>query len=308
MPTASRPQPNDPISVCICTYKRPDHLARLLRSLAAQELDDEMAFGAIVVDNDPEASARETAETIRDDLPFELQYVHEPEPGIVAARNTSVRVSSTPFIAFIDDDEFADRRWLATLQQAFFESDADAVLGPVRPHFENHPPRWLVKSGVCERDEFPTGTRITDSRHTRTGNVLISRETLDAVDGPFDSRYGGKLGGSDAAFFKQAIGLGKKLYWCNEAVVWETVVPKRQQRGYYLRRALARGRTAATLVPFLSFQTVKSIVALVLYSVSLPFLAFTAHHLFMKYLIKDCDHIGRMLAYLGIRVVNERPY
>ena len=28
----------------------------------------------------------------------------------------------------------------------------------------------------------------------------------------------------------------------------------------------------------------------------------------MKYLVKACDHMGKLLAYLGVQVVKERPY
>jgi hypothetical protein len=36
-----------------------------------------------------------------------------------------------------------------------------------------------------------------------------------------------------------------------------------------------------------------------LYTIALPFLLIAGQHWFMKYLIKLCDHVGRLLAWLG---------
>jgi hypothetical protein len=52
----------------------------------------------------------------------------------------------------------------------------------------------------------------------------------------------------------------------------------------------------------------KSIIAFSLYTAALPFLLLIGHHLFMKYLIKDCDHIGKLIALCGIKPIKERSY
>jgi hypothetical protein len=51
----------------------------------------------------------------------------------------------------------------------------------------------------------------------------------------------------------------------------------------------------------------KSIVAVPAYAAALPMVFVLGHHRFMALLIKLCDHLGRLLALLGIRVIRE-PY
>jgi hypothetical protein len=101
---------------------------------------------------------------------------------------------------------------------------------------------------------------------------------------------------------------GRTFVWCNEAIVYETVPIERQRKSYYLKRAFTRGMTSAWEVPFLSFYTVRSAVAIALYTSLLPLSILFGQHVFMRYLVKDCDHTAKMLAYLGIRVIKERPY
>jgi hypothetical protein len=62
------------------------------------------------------------------------------------------------------------------------------------------------------------------------------------------------------------------------------------------------------MVPLLSVSTLKSLVAIPLYAVALPFLQVMGHHMFMRYLVKEGDHLGKMAAYLGINIVKQRPY
>jgi hypothetical protein len=46
------------VAVCVITYRRPVGLARLLEAFAKLEIDDTIAPTIVVVDNDPEGSAR----------------------------------------------------------------------------------------------------------------------------------------------------------------------------------------------------------------------------------------------------------
>ena len=126
------------------------------------------------------------------------------------------------------------------ISAALKDSQASGVLGPVRPHFRQGLPVWLAKSGLLERREFATGQRLTNSRFTRTGNVLLWRSMFADRDDRFDPVYG-RTGGGDAIFFKRLMKKGHSFIWCNEAVVYETVLPERQMKSYYIKRAFTRG-------------------------------------------------------------------
>ena len=47
------------ISVCICTFKRPELLTRLLERLENQRTDGLFTYSVVVADNDPAQSARQ---------------------------------------------------------------------------------------------------------------------------------------------------------------------------------------------------------------------------------------------------------
>jgi succinoglycan biosynthesis protein ExoM len=95
--------------------------------------------------------------------------------------------------------------------------------------------------------------------------------------------------------------------WCDEALVYETVPIERQCIRYHVKRAFVRGLTSSWSVPFLSASTVVSIAALFLYSFLLPFTLLLRFDIFVKILIKDCNHIAKLLGYAGIRLTESLP-
>ena len=50
----------DHISVCICTFKRPEMLAKALESVISQVTASEFSYEVVVVDNDSQRSAEDT--------------------------------------------------------------------------------------------------------------------------------------------------------------------------------------------------------------------------------------------------------
>jgi hypothetical protein len=193
-----------------------------------------------------------------------------------------------------------------TLYKTLRKHEVDGVLGPVKPHFDAAPPKWILRSGVLERPSFPTGTALA-ARDTRTGNVMFDRKVFDSDGCPFDPRFG-RIGGEDGDFFKRKIEAGGRFIWCDEACVYETVPPERLKRTYFLKRALLRGVAEAKLPSISRAGVARSLVAIFVYTSALPALLLIRHHLFMKYLIRDCDHIGKLLALCGIDVLKERTY
>lgn len=295
----------DHISVCVCTYKRPSLLERLLSSLTNQATGQSFTYSVVVVDNDSLQSAKSTVSSFNEKTPLDIAYFSEPEQNIALARSLAVRNARGKYLAFIDDDECPVEEWLLNLYNTCKDHNADGVLGPVRPRYEVDPPEWILKGRLHDRKEFKTGEILRDSRYTRTGNVLIAMRILEGVENPFDPRYG-RTGGEDTDFFKRMIEKGHLFIWCNEAPVYEVVPPERMNRMYFLKRALLRGVVLAKSQPFNILGTMKSFVAFFLYVLSLPFLQLAGHHFFMKYLVKSCDHIGMLLASFGIDVVKQR--
>src|SRR5690348_3212330 len=289
------------ISVCICTYQRPQFLARLLAGLAGQQTENQFSYSIVVADNDRTETAKTVVSEFRSRSDIETIYCVEPRQNIALARNRALAEAKGDFIAFIDDDEFPQRDWLLLLFKICNQFKAAGVLGPVKPHFDIEPPPWIMRGGFFERPEHPTGF-VINWWQGRTGNLLFRRQIIAGMSEVFREEFGS--GGEDRNFFMRMIQEGCVFVWCNEAVVYEAVPAVRWKRSFMLRRALLRGKSSMNHPGFGLAKIAQSLIAVVLYSLALPFLLVSGQHNFMKYLIKLCDHAGRILAFLGINPIS----
>jgi len=78
------------ISVIVPTFQRPDGIKIALTSLLSQKVKDR-AVEIIVADNDPAGSAKAVVESFMMGSPFEINYVHVPNPGVSNARNGAMK-------------------------------------------------------------------------------------------------------------------------------------------------------------------------------------------------------------------------
>ena len=291
------------ISICIATYQRPLWLGDLLRALVSQQTNGEFTFEIVVTDNDTAESGREVVAVQSAASQVPISYSVEPRRSIAYARNEGLARASGSQIAFIDDDELPCADWLLRLFRALRQYKVAAVLGPVRPRFQEGAPRWVIKGGFYDRPEHETGHEMPWTE-CRTGNVLFDRRIIAGLDPVFSPEFG--TGGSDVDFFRRMTLAGHRFIWCNEAIVHEIVPPNRWKRSVMMRRALLRGRNSLRHPQGRWVRLAKAVVAIPLYCLALPFFAVAGHHVLMRYLIKLCDHVGRLLAALGITPVRER--
>lgn len=289
------------ITVCICTFKRPLLLGRLLAKLGDQETKGQFTYSVVVADNDRLESAKPAVAEAAARSPVAIRYCVEARQNIALARNKAVQNATGDYIAFIDDDEFPAKDWLLTLVTLCEERQVAGVLGPVRPFFEQEPPQWLLRGKFCERPEHPTGYALR-WRDTRTGNALLRQSIIEGNAEPFRQEFGN--GGEDQEFFRRMMEGGGVFIWCNEAAVYEIVPPERWKRGYLLKRALLRGQNEKRLADFRGIA--KALVAVPLYSIALPFLMLMGQHYFMKYLIRLCDHAGRLMGFVGLKPLGNK--
>lgn len=225
------------VAVLVATFRRPADLAKLLDALrpTIEAPPDGWSVRVIVCDNDPEGSARAAC-----DARPAVTYVHEPRPGIAAARNALVDAGAgADAIAFIDDDEWPEHGWLAGLLDAADRFGADVVSGPVLSAFDAPPPRALARS--FERPRQATGTKVP---WPRTGNVLIRRDALEDPSLRFRESYG-LTGGSDTMLFLELQRRGASMVWADDAVVHERVPADRVTHRWVLRRSFRLGNTHA---------------------------------------------------------------
>jgi len=144
--------------------------------------------------------------------------------------------------------------WLKHLAACQQDYGADAVSGPVIPHFMSEVPPWITTGKFFERPRHATGTVLNVAR---TGNVLIRMEVFDRI-GRFDDRFA-LSGGEDWDFFVRLHEAGGLISWADEAIVSEWVPPSRTTLKYILERAYLIG----TVIAFRTCQSQSSVQTLV---------------------------------------------
>ena len=288
------------ISVCICTYRRPQLLRRLLDSLRDQQTDGLFTYSITVADNDSVRSAETIVSEFASCSQIPVRYCVEPQRSISATRNKAIANASGDFIALIDDDEFTTKDWLRTLYEACSKHSVAGVLGPVSSHFDVAPPEWVLKGNFYQHSVAPTGSVLSWNKG-RTGNVLFKKGILTPGEMPFSPQFRG--GSGDQDFFRRMIEKGNRFIWCEEAIVYEVVPPVRWKRSFMLKRALLRGGANLLHPTFGVRDILKSLIAVPTYALALPFALVLGHHRFMRIMISLCDHTGKLLACLGIRPI-----
>ncbi|MFT3798208.1 glycosyltransferase family 2 protein [Microbacterium sp.] len=230
------------IVVSLATFRRPAQLRTILPALIAQAREVGCSARIVVVDNDPAGGAKSLVEQAAGDTAL-VTYLHEPRPGISAARNAALHnARDDDAIVFIDDDEMPEDGWLNALISYWLTERPTAVAGPVRSIFTRETPDpWVTSSGVFSRRRLATGTVI---RGAATNNLLIDLGFLRTHRLSFDDRLG-LVGGSDTLLTYQITAAGGVIRWCDDAEVSEVVPESRLTRRWVLRRATRTGASWA---------------------------------------------------------------
>ena len=291
------------ISVCVCTFRRVELLKQLLGALDSQKTDDTFTYSVVIADNDCTRSAESMVTEFRSATGMRVDYCAEPRRNIALARNKALERANGELVAFIDDDELPVDHWLMSLFKTYNEFGVEGILGPVLPYFDHDAPQWVRKGGFYDRPNHAKG-RLMSWSECRTGNVLFRKGIINGIDTPFCSEF--DTAGEDMDFFRRMIDKGFVFRWCNDAIVYEFVPPARCRVGFLIKRALLRGSNFSKHQQSHLSHFLRSVVAVPTYTLALPLLALCGPHMFLKYLVKLCDHSSRLLAFAGWRVMTQR--
>jgi succinoglycan biosynthesis protein ExoM len=234
------PETAPAISICICTFQRPGELSRLLRSLRCLD-PSTPAREVIIVDNDV---ARSAEHVVRQAVAEgqTLSYFVEPTQSIALARTRSVRQARGDWLAFIDDDEEPDPRWLVELWHCVQTGNVDGAFGVVEHCFEVGTPEWIRRS-------YPAQPR-TNARlqwwDTATNNALVRRSAMLALGELFNPAFG-LTGGEDSDLFRRMWEHGSVFVGVNSALVRENIPASRATVSYLIRWWLSAGAAGAKI-------------------------------------------------------------
>ena len=234
------------LSICICTYKRPALLRRLLMAIYGQTLTG-TEIEVVVVDNDSERSATAVLAEMASVFGPALNTLNLANPNISLARNAVIKAAKGDWIIMIDDDEVPQPDWLEQLMVVQKQQQADVVFAPVLPEYSEATPAWIRQGAYFDRRRLPTGT-IIDHKDARSGNVLVRRSLLDSLSsqqqdgqGPFDPAFG-TTGGEDSMLFRQLDNMGAVMVWCDEAPAYEFIPADRATAKWLLQRSYRTGQ------------------------------------------------------------------
>lgn len=219
--------------VAVVTVGEPGVCEATVRALLRQRLPTGTKAAVLVVDNNRRSQPYR--------VPDEVAVVHEPTPGISAARNAAVEVAldrKSDVLAFIDDDELpVGETWLAALVNGLASLPADVTTGPVIPAFDEHAPTWIRAHSLFHRRRYPTGTVRSLAA---TGNVAIRTDVFRASGCRFDERLG-LVGGEDTDWSRRVVEAGATIRWVDEAEVRERVPLERTTVRWVFRRSWRLG-------------------------------------------------------------------
>ena len=234
------------VAICIITFHRPVGLRRLLDSLNQLVFQgDPPDIDIIVVDNDPNGSARPVCDESRATLKWPIRYEIEPQRGISHARNKAVAcaLENADWLAWIDDDQVAWPRWLDELLRIQQTYGADIVTGPVTPRFEDAVAPWIIKGRFFEYQRYPTGSNVDVAG---TGNALIGSAVFQAMEEYFDDRFA-LTGGEDRDFFRRAHRAGYSIIWADKAESQEWIPKSRTSFSWIITRQFVVGNAHAAV-------------------------------------------------------------
>jgi glycosyltransferase involved in cell wall biosynthesis len=233
------------ITVVVCTHNRAAMLRDALASVLRLATDGRFTYEVLVVDNASRDNTRDVVEQLTTNSAVPLRYVFETQPGIVPARNCGLREAHGAWIAFFDDDQLADPRWLLALWNLAVEKGAGCVGGAVTLHLPVDCRRALqptVRMLLGESDWSVTPQPYDDKRCPGTGNMMVARAWIDRV-GAFDHAVGSR--GEDTDLFLRLHAAGCPAWYAPEAVVEHVMTTERLQPDYAFRLADWMGANVA---------------------------------------------------------------
>lgn len=223
------------VVVAVLTYRRPEDLEELLPLLVDQI--STVDASVMVVDNDPAGSARAQVAAFGDPR---VRYVHEPHPGIAAARNRALdEAGDAEVLVFIDDDERPGEQWLARMVDLHRRERCAAVVGPVISAYAHEPESWITEGRFFARRRLATGTTVEAAA---TNNLLLDLAEVNRLGLRFDERFG-LTGGSDTLFTRRLTRAGLRIVWCDEAPVVDAVPAHRLTRRWVIQKAFRSGNS-----------------------------------------------------------------
>ncbi len=238
------------LTFAVCTYNRAERLPALIAAMRAQA--SPIPFEILVVNNNSTDHTASVLDALRGQPGVPLRWVHEPEQGIVPARNRALAEAlDSDILVFIDDDELPAPGLLAAAVHAILAEGADCAGGRIRLDFGSRArPAWLsdeLAGFLAQLDYGPEPFWIRDEGMPLwTANIayameLFRRDPQLRFDGRYSRRGHEAGGGEDEMMFRELLRRGARIRYRPDMVVEHGVEPWRLRRRYFFRLRYAAG-------------------------------------------------------------------
>jgi glycosyltransferase involved in cell wall biosynthesis len=183
-------------------------------------LSPEYRVGVVVVDDNPDGSARSVCEHHVNDFPLGLHYRRSGVGNISIARNIGLETALpiSDWIAMTDDDCEPVDSWLATYVASQAETGATALTGPCSLDPGPDAPRWLTEQ------PFRYDGQLWFDDHERVGVAATNNSFIRSSflrEHPwlrFEPELG-VTGGEDMVFYRTAHAAGLDIVYSSRAKV-----------------------------------------------------------------------------------------
>lgn len=223
------------ISVVVCTYNRAEMLAEALASLMHLQTDAKFTYEIVVIDNASKDTTPDVVEELRIRCATTIRYCYEGKKGIAAARNRGLREASGEWIAFFDDDQLADPRWLLELYTYANDHDLCGAGGAVLLKLTEdssrdlHPfVRMLLGEAIWSDKPFAYTPKCSPG----TGNLMLHRKVFDQI-GSFNEAYA--VRSEDTELFDRVHAAGMDVWYVPTAIIHHVTKPERLTLKYLHR-------------------------------------------------------------------------
>ena len=227
------------ISICVCTRKRQEGLKKLLDSFIEMQIPSDTQVSIVIVENDVENHSEYIVNEFSYKSTIKINYLLETKQGLAFARNTSVKgADGSTFCCFVDDDQIVANDWLIELMRCQKEFNADGVWGTNPPLFEEKVPDYITRFHTDS--EFNYGDIVKEAY---TNCLLLKKEYLDKIEGPFDVRLN-FTGGEDCYITNIITKMGGVIRCNPNAKAFEIIPKSRTKIKYIIKRTYRTSNTS----------------------------------------------------------------
>lgn len=234
------------VSVIVCCYNSAQRLPKTLAHLSAQKVVSELPWEVVVIDN---ASTDNTTEIAYQSWNLEastsLRVVHEPQQGLIYARQRGFIEAKYELVCFVDDDNWVCPEWVQTVAEIMSEHPEVAACGGCSQAISDIPLPWWFES---YQDTYAVGQQtqeVGDITCTRgflwgAGITIRKQAWQRLLDKGFQSILTGRKGAVLTAGEDHELCLALRLsgwrLWYEPRLKFHHFIPPSRLEWNYLRR------------------------------------------------------------------------